>query len=239
MNPTTQLSPVKTLTVPSLLIRPVASNNEIVEAWDKYTELKSKLLSATDYQLISGKQFIKKSGWRKLQTAFGISDELIKEEKKESGKQFTYEVTVKLISPNGRFSFGIGSCSSTERNFAHPEHDVRSTAHTRAKNRGISDLIGGEVSAEEIKTPTAYSVVNSEEKDTQTNNSYSESHGWGREYEANKITERQRNLLIDLFQSIDDETERQAQLDSLESLSKSDASEMISELINAKKVNNY
>ena len=35
--------------------------------------------------------------------------------------------------------------------FSNPENDVRGTAHTRAKNRAISDLIGaGEVSAEEI-----------------------------------------------------------------------------------------
>jgi hypothetical protein len=65
--------------------------------------------------------------------------------------QFTYEVTVKIIAQNGRFSYGLGSCSSTERKFAHPEHDVRSTAHTRAKNRGTSDLVGGgEVTAEEL-----------------------------------------------------------------------------------------
>ncbi|PNX46582.1 MAG: hypothetical protein BV457_07445 [Thermoplasmata archaeon M9B1D] len=48
-----------------------------------------------------------------------------------------------------------GPCSddcSGKKHFAHPEHDIHATAHTRAKNRAISDLIaGGEVSAEEVE----------------------------------------------------------------------------------------
>jgi hypothetical protein len=47
---------------------------------------------------------------------------------------------------------GIGTCSTTERKFSKPEHDILAIAHTRAKNRAISDLIGlGEVSAEELE----------------------------------------------------------------------------------------
>ena len=232
MNTANQLMPVKIATS-SLLIRPVADVDEIVSAWGKYTELKSKLLSSLDYQLISGKQYVKKSGWRKLQTAFGISDEVIKEERKEWGKFFTYEITVKASTQNGRFAFGVGSCSSSERNFAHPEHDVRSTGHTRAKNRAISDLIGGgEVAAEEIESqPDMAATVSA---------SLSSPPKWGQEIEAGRITDRQKTLLTNLIiEEIDDDDERQARLDSLLTLSKSDASEMIQEIINAKKVNNY
>ena len=120
------------------------------------------MLDSSDYQTISGwtgktqekKSFVKKSGWRKLATAFNLADEVTKEERKEytiPAPHFVYEVTVKVIAPNGRYGYAVGSCSSDERKFAHLEHDVRSTAHTRAKNRAISDLVGGgEVSAEEV-----------------------------------------------------------------------------------------
>ncbi len=245
MNSTNQLTPVKTVSVPSLLIRPVASNNEIVEAWDRYQELKTKLLTASDYQEIAGKKCIKKSGWRKLQVAFGVSDEVIKEERKEFSKNFIYEVTIKVSTQNGRFAFGVGSCSSGERSFAHVDHDVRAIACTRAKNRAISDLIGGgEVSADElsnnsVERPATYTKV-IEEKKPETSVSYSESRNWGREYEANKISDRQKALLTSLItENSDSDDDRQTQLDNLPSLSKSDASEMISELINAKKVNSY
>jgi hypothetical protein len=61
------------------------------------------------------------------------------------------EVTVAIVAPNGKTSVGVGACSSEERSFTHSDHDIRSTAWTRAVNRGISDLIGwGEVSAEEV-----------------------------------------------------------------------------------------
>lgn len=47
-----------------------------------------------------------------------------------------------------------GSCN-WRKHWSHPIHDIFSTAHTRAKNRAISDLLaGGEVSAEEL---TSYS----------------------------------------------------------------------------------
>ena len=54
--------------------------------------------------------------------------------------------------PNGCFADGWGNCSRGERGFAHPNHDIPATAHTRATNRAIADLIGaGEVTAEEMQ----------------------------------------------------------------------------------------
>ena len=56
-------------------------------------------------------------------------------------------------APNGRINTGVGICDSKERNFAHLEHDVYATAHTRAKSRAISDMVaGGVVSAEEMES---------------------------------------------------------------------------------------
>ena len=144
------------------IVKPVVTPEQFRAAWDNFQALKKVILEKDDYQEISmfqqGKgmvkrNFIKKSGWRKLAAAFNLSDEIVTEVRKELiPPNFVVEIGVKVTAPNGRFAVGIGSCSSGERKFAHTEHDVRSTAHTRAKNRAISDLIGGgEVSAEEVE----------------------------------------------------------------------------------------
>ena len=54
----------------------------------------------------------------------------------------------------GQFVDGIGVSSLGEKNrvFTKPDHEIPSTAYTRAANRAISDLIGaGEDSAEEVR----------------------------------------------------------------------------------------
>ncbi|MDP2709426.1 MAG: hypothetical protein Q8O93_05310 [bacterium] len=222
----------------SLLLKPVASINDIVAAWQDYQNLKAKLLNESDYQMIQGKNCIKKSGWRKIQTAFSISDELISEERKEYKDYFVYLTTVKTTAPNGRFVFGIGSCASDERRFAHKEHDVRSTAHTRAKNRGISDLVGGgDVSAEEMITD----IEAPEEKAEVNDNGWlsgifsDESNKPVREInttDEERITSRQRDLLVNLlYQKIADEDERNRRLEMVDGFSKFDASQAIKELL--------
>lgn len=148
------------------MVVPAVAPEIALKAWRDYLTMKRMLLDSSDYQSITTFQtgkgttkrsFIKKSGWRKLATAFNLSDEIIKEERKEYNLgqvnyYFVIEVTAKVTAKNGRISTAIGSCASNERKFAHTEHDVRSTAHTRAKNRAISDMIGGgEVSAEEVE----------------------------------------------------------------------------------------
>ena len=92
----------------------------------------------------------KKSAFRKLSKFYGLSDEIVEKSKEIHGDgTFTYHYTVKAIGPNGVYTTGEGSCSSSEKG-GKSEHDTRSTAHTRAKSRAISDLIGfGQVSAEE------------------------------------------------------------------------------------------
>jgi hypothetical protein len=65
-------------------------------------------------------------------------------------------VTIAVTASNGRVTIGEGVCSVAERKkgaegFAHADHDIPSTAFTRASNRAISRSIGtGEVSAEEV-----------------------------------------------------------------------------------------
>jgi hypothetical protein len=140
------------------IIRPVASADEVLSAWRQFQDIKRSLLTIEDYQEIQGRPRIKKSGWRKIAAAFGISDQIVREERREidsgtpSGRYFVWEITVRAVAPNGRFSDAVGSCASNERRFAHLDHDVRAIANTRAKNRAIADLVGGgEVSAEELE----------------------------------------------------------------------------------------
>jgi hypothetical protein len=140
------------------VLRPVASPEEVLAAWAQFQELKRSLLTLDDYQEVQGRARIKKSGWRKIAAAFGISDQLLREERREcvgpgpNERYFVWEVAVRAIAPNGRYADAVGSCASNERRFAHPDHDVRAVAHTRAKNRAVADLVGGgEVSAEELE----------------------------------------------------------------------------------------
>lgn len=114
--------------------------------------MKAKLLNEEDYQAIAGKRYIKRSGFRKIAVYFGISGRIIKEERTDRDDgSFTWHIEVEATAPNGRSCVGVGACDSRERNFAHLEHDVYATAHTRAKSRAISDLVaGGAVSAEEV-----------------------------------------------------------------------------------------
>ena len=134
--------------------------------WENYEDVVNAILTKDDYQ---GTQFKKKSAYRKLATAFQFSDEVVKEDiiKDDKGRVVTAEFHVKATAKNGRFAIGVGMCSlydkiskkdrtepsefELRKRFSNPDHDIISTAHTRAKNRAIADLIGtGEVSAEEM-----------------------------------------------------------------------------------------
>jgi hypothetical protein len=137
------------------MIRPVGNMAEIVDAWEEFGRVKKALLHESDYQSIQGRTFVKKSGWRKIAAAFGISLELREEHRdvsEDTPNTWGWEVVVRAIAPNGRYCDGTASCWNNERRFSHPQHDVRAQAYTRAANRAISDLVGGgEVSAEEMR----------------------------------------------------------------------------------------
>lgn len=132
---------------------PAMSPQTAKHAMETYQAICKAMLTKDDYQKIGDKEFKKKSAWRKLARAFNISDEIIKEEHEVQEKYEVWRIHVKAFTSTGRAAVGVGSCSTRERNFAHLDHDVHAIAHTRAKNRAISDLIGsGEVSAEEVET---------------------------------------------------------------------------------------
>ncbi len=134
------------------MIRPLATPDEALDAWQAFQDLKGKLITKDDIQHIQGRDFVKKSGWRKIAAAFGISTEAVAEEREGIAGGWLWRVRVRATAPGGRYAEGTAGCASNERRFSHPEHDTYAQAFTRACNRAISDLVGGgEVSAEEMR----------------------------------------------------------------------------------------
>ena len=137
------------------IVRPAVSAQQAIAAWNEFQDLKKAILQPSDLQRISGKNFMKKSAWRKFATFFNLNDKIVEEAQTShsDGNGWTWKIKVICTAPNGRFTEGVGICSTSERTFAHLEHDTYATAHTRAKNRAISDMVAaGEVSAEEVST---------------------------------------------------------------------------------------
>lgn len=117
------------------------------------------LVGPNDVQMADGREFKKKSAWRKLGRYFRVSTEIVRESAEwDSEGHLVASVIVRATAPWGQYAEALGKCSTRETRFAKPaarakaDHDCPATAQTRATNRAISDLIAaGEVSAEEIE----------------------------------------------------------------------------------------
>lgn len=143
----------------SEVIRPLNAD-DLAASFTEYQSLLPKLLTDSDYQSAeAGKRFVKKSGWRKIATAFDLDVVIVCEEverDQETGRILRAKTTARATAPSGRVMDGDGYCTIEEftgKRGRNPklENDLRGTAATRAKNRAISDLVGmGEVSAEEV-----------------------------------------------------------------------------------------
>lgn len=161
----------------SSLVGLAAPLADLVALFDQYQQALKALLNESDYQQIGGKSFRKKSGWRKLNVAFGVSTSLRERVYEREGRNIIRaEVVAVATAPGGRLAEGLGACDAFERcceqpcrkrnwsnhsccsaecngirHFSNPNHDIPATAATRATNRASSDLYGmGEVSAEEM-----------------------------------------------------------------------------------------
>ena len=148
----------------SALVRPGASIPEIVALMDDYQSLCQALLDDSDWQTIQGKRFPKRSAWRKLAVAYGVSFEIKDREltRNDEGELIAADFVVRATAPNGRYADGWGAASVAEkgpkgRGVGKLYHDIPATAETRAKNRAAADLFGmGEVSAEEVDRRAMY-----------------------------------------------------------------------------------
>jgi hypothetical protein len=137
------------------------SVDEARGAMRAYQEVVAAILEPTDWQ---GRPnypgaFVKKSGFRKIAKAYGLSLELISEavDRDDTGRVVRASYTYRAVAANGQHTDATGHCSVDEKRFAREEgrqkleNDLRATAETRAKNRAISDLVAfGQVSAEEV-----------------------------------------------------------------------------------------
>jgi len=162
------------------VLRPVASPDQLVEAFRILQEVKRKLITAEDLYLDDrGDERLKISGWRKFGIAFGLTLEIARETRQQDDlkpENFTWRIGVKARARGGREVIGVGSFSSRELKFkvledgsiVHPtktdksgapvpvplEHLVYSRAHTRAIKRAIQDMIGPvEQEEEDLQEP--------------------------------------------------------------------------------------
>lgn len=175
------------------IVRPLVSKEAALAAWHEYQDLTRAILRAADFQTFreGGREgrFVKKSGWRRLATHYGISLELVDErlghehdsricarvrfpeqmrDDRDCGCPVVFaRYVVKAVAPNGRAVTAIGLCSTGEKNrrFVRQDHDIATTAYTRAANRAISDMIGaGEISAEEVRATGEFAGISLEER---------------------------------------------------------------------------
>lgn len=160
------------------VVRPLVSADEALTQWNEYQQLVRKLIGESDIQSFNEdghqRSFIKKSGWSKLATYYGISVAMVDErlfhkhdpsmclrvrlpEKFSDVKDCGCAVVgaryvVRATAPNGRTVEAIGIATFNEKRarYVRVEHDLAGKAYTRAVNRAISAMVGaGEVSAEE------------------------------------------------------------------------------------------
>lgn len=101
----------------SSLVQLTAPMADIVQAQAQYQEVCRALLDPNDIQMIGQREFKKKSAWRKLGVAFGVSTQILSttHERNERGRITRTEVVARATAPNGRFAEGIGACDLYER----------------------------------------------------------------------------------------------------------------------------
>ncbi|XAR68954.1 hypothetical protein NMG60_11000378 [Bertholletia excelsa] len=115
-----------------------------VSLFKEYQNAAMAILEKSDYMMISGNPYIRKSGWRKISFYFNLSFEIKDKtiEFDENRNVLRAEFIVRAHMQGGRFSDGWGSCERREKRFLKPNHDIPSTAETRAKNKACQDLLG-------------------------------------------------------------------------------------------------
>ncbi|CAL9775323.1 unnamed protein product [Musa acuminata subsp. burmannicoides] len=115
-----------------------------VSSFKHYQNTAMAILEKSDYTMIHGNPFIKKSGWRKISFFFNLSFEIRDKsiEFDDNRNVQRAEFVVRAYMQCGRFADGWGSCDRREKKFLKPNHDIPSTAETRAKNKACQDLLG-------------------------------------------------------------------------------------------------
>jgi hypothetical protein len=123
-----------------------------------YDQLCRQLIGPDDIQREGNREFKKKSAWRKLSRAFGLSVHCDQADCRfimmEDTGEWVVVAKASATAPWGQTWEDVGACGSDEetgrRKITYA--DAIGTAMTRASNRAVSNLIAmGEVSAEEMQ----------------------------------------------------------------------------------------
>ena len=139
----------------SLMVAP-PSAALLEEAIDRYQAMQAVLDTKLQNQIVTfgGKNYRCKGFWRAIAQGFGLVLTCTKEERYQHESDWGYIVTYRVTDPRSqRYVDGDGSCAHSEKyGNSGTEHNVRSHAHTRAKNRAIADMVAfGEVTADELQ----------------------------------------------------------------------------------------
>lgn len=130
-------------------------------AMQQFEAVKRAIVTREDVVKSQGKEYIRRSGFRKIALAYRISTQLLERRWERAGDAVIAYAAYRAVAPNGRFADGEGWCSLDEANVKRlagskgmagkQYHVAAAIAATRAINRAIADLIGGgQVSAEEV-----------------------------------------------------------------------------------------
>lgn len=129
-----------------------------------YLRACQELLDDSDYAIIRGKKFRKRSGWAKLRRAFAVSCEVVSEQRIKLDDDWGHCFVVRATLPGGRYEEADGTCMASEfqgQRIPATLANVRAKALTRAKSRATSDILGaGIVSAEEIVNNSTHWIDN-------------------------------------------------------------------------------
>lgn len=138
----------------------IMSIDDALKVYDLFEDAKRKLLKASDYQEIVSKgrvigRFIKKSGWKKIQTFFGVSTDVIDVQVLADEDGDSFAIVKARATWGGRNATETGIYTKKEmigRKRPYNLSNLIATATTRANNRAVSAIVGGgEVSAEEME----------------------------------------------------------------------------------------
>jgi hypothetical protein len=123
--------------------RKVLDGGEVAKAF-------ARDLEASGMSGVKLEKKIKKSGCLKLSKAFGISTAILDMYEDRTAGTAVYKM--RAVAPNGQYRDRTGSCDRDEKGRRDRPYDtISATALTRAENRAILALVGGENTSEEFE----------------------------------------------------------------------------------------
>jgi len=125
-------------------VLPEVTPAEVAAVRDRMEEIKANLLTEKDYERAGKFTVVKSSGYSKIATFCGLSEELISMEieTNDAGRIVKAMAHVRVRHPNGRSVDGYG-VAVPNKNMTNPDHDTPATAMTRARKRAIGPMVGG------------------------------------------------------------------------------------------------